>query len=275
MEVQTSEIVKLCVIILIAHWLEKKNGDSLKFIKDIIPLAIITGVPFILVLKQPDLGTAIVFLCIFIGMLWMGNVKISHAIIGTVTIAIFIGAITALYFVDFELFSVFVKEHQLARIQAFLDPINSDPSKTWHVRNAMWAVSSGQMSGEGFLNGKYVQGEYVPYAYADSIFAVVGEEFGFIGSAILLLLYFLLIYRMIRIAMECEDLSGSYMIIGITSMITLQIFENIAMHTGLMPMTGIALPFMSYGGSSLFTNMIGIGLVLSVKLHSKKEEEFV
>lgn len=115
-----------------------------------------------------------------------------------------------------------------------------------------------------------VQGGFIPYDYADSIFVVIGEEFGFLGSSFLLLLYFALIYRMIRIAMESENLVGSYIIVGVISMFTLQIFENIAMHIGMMPLTGIALPFVSYGGSSLLTNMISMGLVLSVQVHRTK-----
>lgn len=111
---------------------------------------------------------------------------------------------------------------------------------------------------------------YIPYSYSDSIFVVIGEEFGFLGSACLILLYFALIYRMVLIAGSCKDLEGAYLIIGIIAMFTLQIFENIAMHIGLMPLTGLSLPFISYGGSSLLTNMISIGLVMSVKIHQEE-----
>lgn len=165
-----------------------------------------------------------------------------------------------------NLFSKFIKPHQLGRIQTFLDP-TSDPDKSWHVLNSIKAIGAGQMYGEGFGKGVFIHKGFIPYDYADSIFVVIGEEFGFMGIAILLLLYFLLIYRMIRIAMESSDMTGTYIVIGVISMLTLQIFENIAMHTGLMPLTGIALPFISYGGSSLLTYLLLIGLVLSVKKH--------
>lgn len=152
------------------------------------------------------------------------------------------------------------------RIETFLDPA-SDPDQSWHVLNSKIAIATGQLYGDGFRNGHYVQNGYIPYGYADSIFVVIGEEFGFAGAAVLLFLYFLLIYRMVLISLACKDLAGCYLIIGVVSMLTLQIFENIAMHIGLMPLSGIALPFISYGGSSLLTNMIAMGFVMSVKLH--------
>ncbi|WP_269432434.1 FtsW/RodA/SpoVE family cell cycle protein [Gordoniibacillus kamchatkensis] len=170
---------------------------------------------------------------------------------------------------DKPIFDKIVKPYQLHRIQTFLDPA-SDPDMSYQVVNSITAVSAGQLMGEGYLQGLLVQGGRIPYDYADSIYVVIGEEFGFVGSSLLLLLYFVLIYRMIRIVMESEDLAGSYLVTGVISMFTLQIFENIAMHTGLMPLTGIALPFVSYGGSSLLTNMISMGLVLSVKIHQSK-----
>jgi rod shape determining protein RodA len=196
-------------------------------------------------------------------MLWIGKVKASHMIIGVGAITSIIAGITALYFYNLSLFSKIVKPHQLNRIQTFLNP-SSDPDHSWHVLNSIKAVSSGQLSGEGFRHGRMIQSGFIPYDYADSIFVVIGEEFGFIGSSLLLLLYFVLIYRMIKIALDCEDLAGSYVVIGVISMFLLQIFENVTMQTGLMPLTGIALPFISYGGSSLLTNMISIGLVLSI-----------
>ncbi len=269
MQFQPSELVKVFVILLLAKMLDKRKGEYLRFTQDLIPMIAAVGVPFVLVMKQPDLGTSIVFICILIGMLWIGKIRLKHGFIGLIVIVGVVGAIIALYFVDINIFNKIVKPYQLHRIQTFLDPA-SDPDQSYQVLNSMKAVGSGELMGEGYLHGYMVQNGYIPYDYADSIYVVIGEEFGFGGSAVLLLLYFLLIYRMIRIAMECEDFVGSYVIIGVISMFTLQIFENIAMHTGLMPLTGIALPFVSYGGSSLMTNMLSMGLVLSVVVHQKK-----
>lgn len=165
-------------------------------------------------MKQPDLGTSIVFVSILIGMLWTGNIRIKHSLLGLSAIVIIIGGIAALYFVDLPLFEKIVKPHQLHRIQTFLNPA-ADPSRSYHVVNSITAVSSGQLMEAGYLQGRMV-----------------------------------------------------------ISMFTLQIFENIAMHTGGMPLTGIVLPFVSYGGSSLMTNMLSMGLVLSVKDHRSKPLQF-
>ncbi|WP_235550840.1 FtsW/RodA/SpoVE family cell cycle protein [Paenibacillus sp. Soil787] len=273
MQFQPSELAKVFVILLLAKMLENRKGEYLRLVQDIIPMIVVMGIPCLIVMNQPDLGTSIVFVCILIGMLWVGKIRIKHGLIGLFGIVGVIGSITTLYFVDLPLFNKIVKPHQLHRIQTFLNP-TSDPNQSYHVVNSIKAVSSGELMGEGFLHGKMVQSGYIPYDYADSIYVVIGEEFGFVGSAVLLLLYFFLIYRMIRIAMASEDLAGSYLIIGVISMFTLQIFENIAMHTGLMPLTGIALPFVSYGGSSLMTNMLSMGLVLSVMIHQSKPFKF-
>ncbi|MCZ8515981.1 FtsW/RodA/SpoVE family cell cycle protein [Paenibacillus filicis] len=263
---QPSEVMKLFLILVLARWLKSRSGQSLRFFHDLVPMTALVGVPFLMVLQQPDMGTSIVLLSIFAGMLWIGNIQWKHLIAGTITAVSAVTVITLLYFYDLPLFSKIIKPHQLHRIQTFLDP-TSDPDHSWHVINSIRAIATGELSGEGFLHGKMVRGGFIPYDYADSIFVVIGEEFGFIGASVLLLLYFILIYRMIKIAIETEDLEGRFIIIGVISMFTLQIFENIAMHTGLMPLTGIALPFISYGGSSLMTNLLGMGLVLSVKIH--------
>ncbi|WP_079410671.1 FtsW/RodA/SpoVE family cell cycle protein [Paenibacillus ferrarius] len=267
MQFQPSELVKIFVILLLAKMLSARQGEYLRLIRDILPMIVLVGVPFFIVLEQPDLGTSIVFVCILIGMMWIGKIPIKLALVGGSAIVGVIGSVTALYFYNLPLFNKIVKPHQLHRIQTFLNPA-SDPDQSYHVLNSIKAVSSGQLMGEGYLRGTMIHGGYIPYDYADSIYVVIGEEFGFVGSSLLLFLYFFLIYRMIHIAIASKDLAGSYIIIGVISMFTLQIFENIAMHTGLMPLTGIALPFVSYGGSSLMTNMLCMGLVLSVKIHN-------
>lgn len=267
MAFQPSELMKIFVIMVLAKWLKARDGLPLRFFLDLLPMFGFVALPIFLVLKQPDLGTSIVILCIFVGMLWVGNIRLTHVLYGTIAAVLIVGGIASLYFYNFDLFSKIVKPHQLQRIETFLNPA-ADPDHSWHVLNSIKAISIGQLTGEGFLHGKLVQGGFIPYDYADSIFVVIGEEFGFIGASFLLLLYFILFYRMIRIAVDCGNLEGRYIIVGVISMFTVQIFENIAMHTGLMPLTGIALPFISYGGSSLLTNMLGMGFVLSVKVHS-------
>lgn len=270
---QPSELVKIFVILVMAKLLSKRNREPLRIIHDIVPVMIVTMVPVLFILMQPDLGTSIVYFGILLGMLWMGNIRWLHVAIGGAALAITGISLGFLYVMNNELFSKLIKPHQMSRIQAFIDPA-SDPDKSWHVLNSITAIGSGEFFGKGYMMGDMVQNGYIPYDYADSIFVVIGEEFGFFGSALLLILYFLLIYRMVRIAYDSSDISGSYIVIGVISMLLLQIFENIAMHLGLMPLTGLALPFISYGGSSLLTNMAAIGLVLSVRVHQSKPYTF-
>ncbi|MFD0713576.1 FtsW/RodA/SpoVE family cell cycle protein [Paenibacillus sp. GCM10027626] len=264
-QIQPSEMAKLFTVLLVAHLLQRRAGERLRLIQDVLPILIVFAVPMLFVVKQPDLGTALVFVGILIGMLWIGNIRAIYMMLclGAVTLAVV--AVIYLFYENLDLLSKFVKPHQLSRIETFLDP-TSDPDKAWHVKNAMSAIGVGGFSGDG--DGFYSRQGYIPYAYSDSIYVVIGEFYGFLGSAVLLVLYFLLVYRMVMIAVENQGaIGGSFLVVGVISMFVFQVFVNIGMHIGLLPLTGISLPFISYGGSSLLTNMIAIGLVLSVKIH--------
>lgn len=263
-KLQPSELVKIFTILLVAHMLSKRQGKKLRLIQDVLPVCLIFLIPILLIIKQPDLGTALVFVGVLLSMLWMGNIRLRYMFIFISSAVILIGTMIWLYYANNELLSKVIKPHQMSRIQTFLDP-TSDPDKSWHVKNAMMAIGSGSLTGD---SGFFLEQGYIPYAYSDSIFVVIGEKYGFLGSAVLLLLYFLLIARLVNIVIDSKDLAGSYLVIGITAMFVFQIFVNIGMHIGLVPLTGISLPFISYGGSSLITNMIAIGLALSVKLHN-------
>ncbi|WP_324616486.1 FtsW/RodA/SpoVE family cell cycle protein [Paenibacillus bouchesdurhonensis] len=263
-KLQPSELVKIFTILLVAHMLSKRQGKKLRLIQDVLPVCLIFLIPILLIMKQPDLGTALVFVGVLLSMLWMGNIRLRYMFIFISSAVILIGTMIWLYYANNELLSKVIKPHQMSRIQTFLDP-TSDPDKSWHVKNAMMAIGSGSLTGD---SGFFLEQGYIPYAYSDSIFVVIGEKYGFLGSAVLLLLYFLLIARLVNIVIDSKDLAGSYLVIGITAMFVFQIFVNIGMHIGLVPLTGISLPFISYGGSSLITNMIAIGLALSVKLHN-------
>ncbi len=166
-----------------------------------------------------------------------------------------------------------VRSHWVERLDPWLVPEKATAKASYHTKNAKLAIASGGMMGKGFLQGTSVQSGRVPYTYADSIFVVVAEEFGFVGSSVLLLLYFILIHRMILISLECRDRAGPYLIVGIVSMLLYQIFENIGAFLGIMPLTGITLPFISYGGTSLLINMASIGLVMSIKVHGQELED--
>ena len=271
---QPAEAGKIVVILTVAYLMGRRQGENLLFSKDLLPIALIIAVPFMLVVVQPDLGNAVIYLVIVLGMLWIGNVKYTHVLIGLTTViggALLIVTLFASYNTQIEKFA---EEHGVRhwyeRINTFVDPSNADANQAYQSRNAKIAVGSGGLVGDGFLKGDSKKRGAVPYTYSDSIFVVVGEEFGFQGSALLLLLYFLLIYRMIIIAFQCLDIKGSFIIIGIVSMYVFQVFQNVGMMIGIMPITGITLPFVSYGGTSLMLNMMCIGLVFSVRAHQEK-----
>lgn len=274
--VQPAEIVKLILIIGLAYLIGRRQGDRLNFSNDLLPIFAFSFLPFLLVMIQPDLGNAIIYIVIVVGMLWIGNVKYVHAAIGLAIVAGCVVLFMSLFNAFNEEIKDFLNEqnkiHWYERINTFVNPEQASKDARHQAENAEMAIGSGGLSGQGYLQGKLKNAGFIPYAYSDSIFVVVGEEFGFQGAAILLMLYFLLIYRMIMIAFKCYDRKASYIIIGIVSMFVFQIFQNVGMMIGLMPITGITLPFVSYGGSSLIINMLSIGLVFSIKAHQEVYE---
>lgn len=278
---QPAEMMKIILIIVIAAWLAKRNSEPLEFLRDVLPIGMLVFVAFLIVMIMPDMGNAAIYLIILIGMYWIGNIKYTHVLIG---IAVIVGITASAYYLYDHYHDAIVSalegenykkyRHWIGRIDAFIYPDTADKDLSWQKDNAQLAIGSGGLLGEGFLKGKFTHSRNVPYTYSDSIFAVVGEEFGFIGSAVLLLMYFVLIYRMILTAIQSIHLSGSYIIIGIVSMFVLQIFQNVGMLIGLMPLTGITLPFISYGGTSLLINMISMGLVMSVRVHQDRPSPY-
>lgn len=268
--------MKIFLIIGIAYIMGRRKGDRLGFSQDLLPIAAFSLLPFALVMMQPDLGNAIIYLVIVLGMLWIGNVKYKHVLVG---LAVVVGGLI-LFMTLFNMFNTeiytYLKEKELThwynRINTFMHPEEASADASYQSQNAKIAIGSGGLTGDGYLQGEMKNGKFIPYPYSDSIFAVIGEEFGFQGAAVLLLLYFLLIYRIIIIAFKCHDLRAAYMTIGIASMFVFQIFQNIGMMIGLMPITGITLPFISYGGTSLLLNMICIGIVFSIKAHQEVYE---
>lgn len=273
---QPAEIVKIVLIIGIAYLMGRRQGDKLTLTQDLLPIGAFTFLPFLLVMIQPDLGNAIIYLVVMLGMLWIGNVKYSHVMIGLTalvgSIVLFVMLFNTFNQEIFDFLDDHKKGHWHTRINTFINPEQASADAKLQSVNAQTAIGSGGLGGSGYLQGAMKNGGFVPYPYSDSIFVVVGEEFGFQGSAVLLLIYFLLIYRMIVIAYKCYDRRAAFMIIGVVSMFVFQIFQNIGMMIGIMPITGITLPFISYGGTSLVLNMLSIGLVFSIKAHQQVYE---
>ena len=258
LNLQPSEFSKIIMIISLARLLDK-NIENLDTFKGLLPVFICVGAPFLLVLKQPDMGTSLVFLAILFGMIFVAGVNLRHLMV------IFGAGLAAM-----PVFWFFLKDYQKQRLTVFLDP-NVDPlGSGYHIIQSKIAIGSGMLWGKGLFNGTQSQLNFLPEHHTDFIFAVVGEELGFIGSALILLLYFIILYRSLMIAEAARDNFGTLLATGITSMMAFHILVNVGMTAGIMPVTGIPLPLMSYGVSSLTTNLFSIGLLLNIYMRRQK-----
>ncbi|MFP4975424.1 FtsW/RodA/SpoVE family cell cycle protein [Paenibacillus sp. CN-4] len=275
---QPAELFKLILILFLSSVLVRKNKQKLGFWRDVVPIGLLTFVPFAIVITQNDLGNALSYIVILFGLLWIGNIKFSHALITILVIGgVAFGGIWSYINYHDQAVKLIEKlpgrDHLISRFDPWLVPEKASSDASYHTKNAMLAIASGGMSGEGYLKGSSVQANRVPYTYADSIFVQIAEEFGFVGSAAVLMIFFILIHRMVLIALEAKDRAGPFIIVGVVSMLLYQILENIGAFIGLMPLTGITLPFISYGGTSLLINMASMGIVMSVLLYGQEVED--
>lgn len=258
LDFQTSELVKLTFILSYAKIVESKRG-KLNNLKEVIPV-VIYAVPFIgLLFAQPDLGTAIVFSCIIFAMLFTSGLDIKLI----KKVVIYIVVLTPLIY-------MLMADHQKSRIDAFLHP--NDPTKegNYQVIQSMIAIGSGGITGKGLYNGTQNQEGFLPVQESDFVFAVIGEELGVIGMMIIIVLYIMFLSRMLYIAKEAKDFYGTLIVVGVTGMFAYQIIQNIGMTVALIPVTGVTLPFVSSGGSSLLSSLANLGLVLNVCIRRKK-----
>ena len=256
--IQPSEFSKLIMIIALAAMLEKRGG-KINTLGELLPVAAYVGVPFLLVLKQPDLGTSLVFLAIFFGMVFAAGIRLRM-----------LAWIFGLGIAAMPVVWHFLKGYQKMRIMVFMDP-NVDPlGAGYHIIQSKIAIGSGMLFGKGLFSGTQSQLNFLPENHTDFIFSVVGEELGFVGCAVLLLLYLIILWRGIRIAQDASDLFGRLLAVGITSMLAFHVLVNAGMTMGIMPVTGIPLPLMSYGVSSLTTNIMAIAILLNIQLRRQK-----
>lgn len=254
---QPSEFSKLLMVVCLASFMERRIEWLDDFV-DYLKVFAFLFVPFILVLKQPDLGTSLCFVAILMGMAFVSGFRYKWI----VRLAIGFAAIAPAlwYFV--------LKDYQKLRIKVFLNPELDPFGSGYHVIQSKIAIGSGGLFGKGWLAGTQSQLNFLPENHTDFVFAVAGEEFGFIGVCIILLLYMVVVWRGIIIAMNAEDDFGMLLATGITSMFMFHIFVNIGMTIGIMPVTGVPLPFLSYGVSSLTTNILAIALLLNIALRN-------
>ncbi len=269
---QPAELMKIFLILMLAWYfsMREERGKGLERFSDLLVPFLILAVPLALILQQPDLGTALVLLSITGFMLIAAKIRWQHVLILLFVFVVVIVALVGLYHWDRELFFDVIKPHQWNRLISFVNPDAVPADLRYQMEQSLIAVGSGQLLGKGLFQGTQGKYQWVPEVHSDFVFTVIAEEHGFIGASLLLLLFFLLLYRLFQIAAEAKDTFGVYVIMGVVGMWIFHILENIGMTIQLMPITGIPLPFISYGGSSLLSNFIALGLVLNIGMRRKK-----
>ncbi|HEV3472950.1 MAG TPA: rod shape-determining protein RodA [Actinomycetota bacterium] len=255
-QAQPSEFAKLAVIVAVAAYLAQRKGDVRG--TDVAFCVGVVAVPAVLIYLQPDLGTMMVFVGLLGALLLVGGARVRHFVVLGV-----MGLVATV----FVLQSGLLKDYQVQRLTSFLDPNPDVQSVGYNLTQSKIAIGSGGMRGKG-LGGQNTQTalDFVPEQHTDFIFTAVGEQLGFVGSATLLGLFAFLLWRAIRIATMSRDLFGTLLASGIVALWSFQLFVNVGMTMGIMPITGIPLPFMSYGGSSLITNYVAVGLLLNIHM---------
>ncbi|MGB7460200.1 MAG: FtsW/RodA/SpoVE family cell cycle protein [Carnobacterium jeotgali] len=279
---QPSEIMKIAFILMLARVVTKHNGDypthypKADFL--LLGKIILTSIPpLVLVMLQNDLGSTLVFIAIIIGLVLISGVSWKIILPLFTGVAALGGTLLILvvYNRDFLLRLGF-KPYQFSRIDSWLNPYGDSGDTSYQLIQSIKAIGSGKMFGKGFGTSEV----YVPVRESDMIFSTIGENFGFLGSCILIFIYFLLIYQMIRICFDTKNEFYAYIATGVIMMILFHVFENIGMSIGLLPLTGIPLPFISQGGTALLGNMMGVGLIMSMRYHyrsymfSEEDEDF-
>jgi rod shape determining protein RodA len=257
MHFQPSEWVKLILILAVARYFANLGGRRLTWV-DIFKAFGLVGVPMVLVIIQPDLGTTLTYVPILVAGLLLGGINIRQSLIlitcGTLLVA---GVWTS---------GKILKPYQKARLTSFINPDNDPRGAGYQTKQALIAVGSGGIWGQGAAKGSQTQGAFLPIPHADFIFAAFGEEHGFVGCLLVLLLYFSILMRLIQNAQTAADLSGSLIIMGVVAVLTFQIAVNVGMVIGFMPVTGIPLPLMSYGGSSVLFTFLALGVAMNVRM---------
>ena len=258
LDFQFSEISKVLMIVVLATFLASR-GERIGRLSTIVGAGLLMVVPTFLVFRQPDLGTALVFVAILIGMLFISGASIGWlALLSGAAVALAPVAVGAL------------QEYQRQRLFCFLNPSTDPQGACYQLVQALNAVGSGGLLGHGLTAGRQNQLGFLPVQSTDFIFTVIAEELGFVGGVVLLVLFALVIWRVLRVGWGARDPLGRAIASGMASMLLFQITVNIGMVTGIMPVTGIPLPFITYGGSSMISLLFGLGILQSVRMHAWK-----
>ena len=256
---QPSELMKIGIILCLAKYYHRLKIDSVNSLLSITVALTIIIIPIILVLAQPDLGTSILIAFSGLIILWLGGVKIKYFFVSFITFLISLPFIIS-----------FLKPYQKLRILTFLDPDRDPLGAGYQIIQSKIAIGSGGLSGKGFLKGTQSYLEFLPEKHTDFIFTLFSEEFGFLGSIGLLIIYTIIIVRIIRIGVLSRSNFAKFFCFGFAFAIFIYIVVNLSMVLGLLPIVGSPLPIMSYGGSSMLATMIGFGIVLSAKINHRQ-----
>jgi rod shape determining protein RodA len=256
LQINPTEFAKVGLILIIAAVLSEIRSPQPE-LRDVFRVTVVAGLLMLLVFVNIEIGTVIVMASILVGTLVVAGARMKHLVALALATAV-------LLFLAFQVGAI--RQYQVDRLTAFLDRENSAEDVRYNLDQSMIAIGSGGLSGRGYLSGTQTNLDYVPRQHTDFIFTVVGEEFGFLGSLGVLGLFAVLLWRAIRIAYLSKDPFGTYIAAGVASMFAVTIFVNVGMTIGIMPITGIPLPFLSYGGSAMLVNCFAIGLLLSVHM---------
>jgi rod shape determining protein RodA len=255
-QIQPSELTKIAVIVAVAAFLAERKGEPSAL--DVVISIGLVAIPSLLIFLEPDLGTMMVMVVLLGALLLVGGARLRHFLaLALIAIVAITGAVKA----------DILHDYQLRRLEAFMDPNCNVQEECYNLRQSEIAIASGGFRGKG-LESRYSQTalDFVPEQHTDFVFTAVGEQLGFMGSATLIALFAFLIWRAMRISMMSRDLFGTIVAAGIAALWAFQVFVNVGMTMGIMPITGVPLPFISYGGSSLVTNFIAVGLLLNIHM---------
>jgi rod shape determining protein RodA len=260
-QVQPAELAKISIIVGIAMLLaEKRDIDANPTDKDVIKALGLSAIPILLILLQPDLGTVAIISAAIVAMIAVSGAP-SRWVIGLLLVAL-LGGFAAIKVGA-------VSDYQVKRLQAFVDPTADPQQSGYQLRQSRITIGSGGFVGRGLFHGPQTNGRFVPEQQTDFIFTVAGEELGFLGAGFILLCFAVIFLRAFAIARRTTDLFGRLVCVGVIAWFAFQTFENVGMCMGLVPMTGVPLPFISYGGSSMFANLVGFGLLQNVHVRSR------
>jgi rod shape determining protein RodA len=252
---QPAELAKIAIILVLAtYFSQRPRLEALRLQDLIIPLVLVM-IPVGLIIKQPDLGSGILVALVAASMILFVGVRWRILVGGALTMVLLSPVIWH-----------FLKDYQQQRVLTFLDPGRDPLGSGYHILQSMIAVGSGQFWGKGFLQGTQSQLYFLPEQHTDFVFSVFAEEWGFVGSAVLLLLFLGLVFWGMWVSRDCKDRFGHLLAVGVTALIFWQVFINLCMVTGFLPVVGIPLPLFSYGGSSLITTLLGVGFLLNIRM---------